>query len=127
MDRRTFIGTVAGSLLAVPRIANAQQAGKMYRIGFLNQGGEPILKPLWDAMREFGWVENQNVKSEPRYAVSKDQLELLAAELVQIKVDLIMAGGTPAAQAAKLATKTIPIVFNVGSDPVENGLVASLA
>src|SRR6202011_5658787 len=69
----------------------------------------------------------QNVKSEPRYAVSKDQLELLAAELVQIKVDLIMAGGTPAAQAAKLATKTIPIVFNVGSDPVENGLVASLA
>ena len=58
MDRRTFIGTFVGGLLAVPLIANPQQAGKMYRIGYLNQGAEPPLwMPLRDAMREFGWVE----------------------------------------------------------------------
>jgi putative ABC transport system substrate-binding protein len=127
MDRRTFIGTFAGSLLAVPHIANAQQANKIYRIGLLTVGIGPLQTPFWDAMREFGWVEGQNVKIEPRYAVSDDQLPARAAELVQIKVDLIMASGTPAAQAAKLATKTIPIVFAVASDPVKNGLVASLA
>lgn len=127
MDRRTFIGTFAGSLLAVPLIANAEQATKMYRIGLLKHGTQPIQKPFWDAMRDFGWVENQNVKIEARYAVSEDQLPVLAAELVRLKVDLILTQGTPATRAAKQATNTIPIVFTVGNDPVQAGLVANLA
>jgi ABC-type uncharacterized transport system substrate-binding protein len=127
MDRRTFISTFAGTLLAVPLIANAQQAIKVYRIGFLKQGTEPIQKPFWDAMREFGWVENQNVQIEARYAASEDQLPVLVAELVQLKVDLILTQGTPATRAAKQATNTIPILFAVGGDPVETGLVANLA
>ncbi len=127
MHRRAFIGTFAGSILAVQLIANAQQATKMYRLGFLKHGIEPLQKPFWDAMRTLGWVENQNVKIEARYAVSEDQLPVLAAELVQLKVDLILTQGTPATRAAKQATNAIPVVFSVGSDPVASGLVANLA
>jgi putative tryptophan/tyrosine transport system substrate-binding protein len=127
MERRAFIGTFAGSLLAVSLSANAQQAIKMYRIGLLKHGTEPIQKPFWDAMRDFGWIQNQNVKIEARYADSEDQLPVLAAELVRLKVDLILTQGTPATRAAKQATNTIPIVFSVGGDPVEAGLVANLA
>ena len=78
-------------------------------------------------MRNLGWVEAQNVKIEPRYADREDRLPALAAELVRIKVDIIMTNGTPATRAAREATKTIPIAFVLGSDPVENGFVASMA
>jgi len=127
MDRRTFIRTFSAGLSAVPLIGNAQQPPAMYRIGFLSEGAAPNLKPFWDAMREFGWVENENVSLEARYAATTDQLPVFAAELVRRKVDLIVVWGTRATRAAKQATGTIPIVFVVGSDPVEEGLVASLA
>ena len=127
MDRRTFFGTLVGSFVAVPFLANAQQAIKIYRIGFLARGTGPIPKPFWDAMRGFGWVENQNVKIEARYAVSDDQFPALAAELVRLQVDLILTGGTPATRAAKQATDTIPVVFALASDPVDGGLITSMA
>ena len=127
MDRRTFIGTFAGGFVTVPLFANAQETLKVFRIGLLKHGIEPIQKPFWDAMRDLGWVENQNVKIEARYAVSEDQLPILAAELVRLKVDLILTQGTSATRAAKQATTTIPIVFTVGSDPVQGGLIANLA
>ncbi len=78
-------------------------------------------------MREFAWVERENVRVEARYAERDDQLPALAAELVRLDVDLIMTRGTPATQAAKRATNSIPIVFTLGGDPVERGLVANLA
>jgi putative ABC transport system substrate-binding protein len=99
----------------------------MYRIGSLRWGADPNLGPLADAMRELGWVEGQNFTIVKRYADGPDQLPALAAELVRMKVDLILTGGTVPTQAAKEATKTIPIVFNLGDDPVVSGLVASFA
>ncbi len=115
------------SLVLAPLAAEAQSAGKVYRIGSLTWGTDPNLIPLADAMRELGWIEGQNFKIERRYADRDDQLPALAAELVRLKVDLIFTSGTGATQAAKEATKTIPIVFSVGDDPVTSGLVASFA
>jgi putative ABC transport system substrate-binding protein len=80
-----------------------------------------------DALRALGWVEGQNLAIEVRRASSRGQLPALAAELVRLKVDLILTGGTLTTQAAKEATMSIPIVFNLGDDPVETGLVASFA
>jgi len=118
---------VALSLVLVPLGAEGQQAGKVYRIGALSDGANPASAPLADAMRELGWVEGQNFMIERRNAEAREQLPALAAELVRLKVDLIFAFGTLAAQAAKDATKTIPIVFRLGDDPVATGLVASFA
>ena len=115
------------SLNLAPLAAQAQPAGKVYRIGALREGPEPLSRPFADAMREVGWVEGQNLKIERRNADRRDQLPALAAELVRLKVDLILATGTPATRAAKEATKTIPIVFILAADPVETGLVASFA
>src|SRR5512134_528115 len=127
MDRRTFIGSVVGGFFALPSAPKAQQAGKVYRIGWLREGTLQIPKSFWDAMRESGWIEGKNVTVEPRYASTVDQLPALARELVQLKVDLIMTDGTPATQTAKGASATIPIVFTIGADPVERGFVTSWA
>jgi len=118
---------LAVGLVLAPLAAGAQQAGKVYRIGALSDGANPASAPLADAMRELGWVEGQNFMIERRNAEAREQLPALAAELVRLKVDLIFAFGTLAAQAAKDATKTIPIVFRLGEDPVATGLVASFA
>jgi putative ABC transport system substrate-binding protein len=132
MDRRAFLGTLAGGLLAAPLAAEAQQAGKVYRIGLLDfSAPDPARQAWWTAlrqqMRQLGYVEGQNVSFEPRWAQGDtDRLPKLAAELVGLKVDLIVTGGTSAAIAAKRATSTIPIVMATGSDPVAVGLVASL-
>jgi putative ABC transport system substrate-binding protein len=93
----------------------------------LSEGPHPFSKPLADALREFGWVEGKNLLFERRSADRESQLPSLAGELVWLTVDLILTNGTRAARAAKEATKAIPIVFNLGEDPVANGLVASLA
>jgi putative tryptophan/tyrosine transport system substrate-binding protein len=114
-------------LILAPLTAEAQQAGKVYRIGALSDGPNPASAPLAHAMRELGWVAGQNFMIEQRNAEAREQLSELAAELVRLKVDLIFAFGTLAAQAAKDATKTIPIVFRLGDDPVATGLVASFA
>ena len=78
-------------------------------------------------MRELGWVEGKNLTIERRNADRREQLPALAAELVRLNGDLILTGGTAVTKAAKDATKTIPIVFNLGDDPVTSGLVASFA
>ena len=132
MERRTFIASMTGGLLAAPRVAEAQPAGRVYRIGLLDYSArDPARQAWWNAfrlrMRELGYVEGQNVTFEPRWAQGEDnQLPKLAAELVGLKVDVIVTGGTNAALAAKRATATIPIVTATGSDLVAVGLVASL-
>ena len=132
MDRRTFLGTLTGGLLAAPLAAHAQQASKVYRIGYLSHFGCPIrpeyIGPFRQGLRELGYVEGQNLIIECRGAPgAADRLPGLAAELVRLKVDVLVAGGTASALAAKQATKTIPIVMVYVGDPVGSGLVTSLA
>src|SRR5712692_9916380 len=131
MHRRAFLGTVAGGLLAAPLAVEAQQAAKVARIGFLalNLAPNPHLREAFrQGLRDLGYVEGRNVEIEYRDAEGKDErLPALAAELVALKVDVILAGGTPQALAAKQATRTLPIVFAGVSDPVTDGFVTSLA
>ena len=123
------------SLLAVPLAAEAQQAAKVYRIGLLG-GSPPTAREasarLWEGffqgLRELGYVEGQNIVVEGRwYGERTERLPALAAELVRLKVDVIVAGAAPAPEAAQRATSTIPIVMASHPDPVGSGLVASLA
>jgi putative tryptophan/tyrosine transport system substrate-binding protein len=134
MERRAFLGGLAGSLLAAPLAAQAQQAAKVYRIGIL--GNVPLTDPggarLWEVfiqgLRDLGYVEDRNLMIEYRSAEGKpERLPALAAELVGLKVDVIVAPNTPAALAAKQATRILPIVFIGAGDPVTSGLVTSLA
>ena len=123
---------VAALVLAVAVIAEAQQAKKVPRIGILPPGPISERVHLWDAfrqgLRELGYVEGQNFTLVfPSGEVKPERLPHLAAELVSLKVDVIVAAATVAVQAAKEATKTIPIVTPITTDPVETGLVASLA
>ncbi len=127
MMRVLSLFTLILALLAAPLVAEGQPEGKVYRIGELREGPSLPPKPFADAMRELGWIEGQHFKVERRNADRRDRLPALAAELVRLKVDLILTGGTPATRAAKEATNTIPIVFSVADDPVASGLVASLA
>jgi ABC-type uncharacterized transport system substrate-binding protein len=132
MDRRAFFGTLAGGLLAIPLAAQAQQAAKIARIGYL---GTTLAAyppnpqdPFRQGLRDLGYVEGRNLVIEYRSAEGKyERLPALAAELVALKVDVIVAGGTPATLAAVQATRTLPIVFIGTADPVTSGLVASLA
>jgi len=119
-------------LLTAPLAAEAQQAGRVPRIGFLATGSHSDMSPRLDAfrqgLRELGWVEGQNIVIDYRSAEGKlDRLPDLAAELVRLKVDIIVAVPTPAAAAAKNAIETIPIVMIGVGDPVGTGLIASLA
>jgi putative tryptophan/tyrosine transport system substrate-binding protein len=110
-----------------------QQPAKVPRIGFLavgsREGRKFLIGGLLEGLREHGYVEGQNIHIEYRFSEDRDErLPELAAELVALKVDLIVASGTPASFAAKRATSTIPLVMGgVAADPVETGLVASLA
>jgi putative ABC transport system substrate-binding protein len=119
--------TFAVALLDAPLPGWAQPPGRVYRLGELREGPSLPPKPFADAMRELGWIEGQHFTLERRNADRRDQLPALAAELVRLKVDLILTGGTPATRAAKEATSTIPIVFSVADDPVGSGLVTSFA
>ena len=130
MNRRTFIGTFAGGLLAAPITVEAQPA-RVFRIGVLSPG-YPGLSLLLDVfrqgLREFGYVENQNLVIEYRSAEGNvERLPALAAEVGSLNVDVIVAFNTPAALAAQRATSTLPIVFIAAGDPVTTRLVASLA
>jgi ABC-type uncharacterized transport system substrate-binding protein len=113
-------------------VADAQQTGKIFRIGFLDpstaSGMAGLSETFRQEMRKLGWIEGKNIAIEYRFAEQKlDRLPQLAAELVHLKVDLIVVSGTPPAVAAKKATTTIPIVMAASADPVGAGLVASLA
>jgi putative tryptophan/tyrosine transport system substrate-binding protein len=133
MKRREFITLLGGTAIGWPLAVRAQQpAGKVHRIGYL-QGGSSSTRPLLiegfrQGLRELGWVEGQNIVIDYRFAEGRfDRLPDLAAELVRLNVDIIVAGPTPAAVAAKNATETIPVVMINAGDPVALGLIASLA
>jgi putative ABC transport system substrate-binding protein len=130
MRRRDFIQAITGSAVVWPLVARAQQAGKKYVVGRFGAGSaaEPIINVLTEALRELGWVEGENVVFERRFAENQlERLPEMAADLVRLKVDVIVAGGTLAPLAAKRATSTIPIVMSVAGDPLGSGLVDSLA
>ena len=124
---------VAVVLLVLGVIADAQQPKKVPRIGYLSSSDPASDSPRFEAirlaLRDLGYIQEQNIASEYRYAEGKlDRLPDLAAELVRLKVDIIVVGGDIPTRAAKKATKTIPIVImGTGSDPVAAGLVESLA
>ena len=131
MDRREFLGALAGSLLAA-QAAEAQSAGKAYRIGMLERTPAAVnaanLDGFRQGLRDLGYVEGKNLVIEYRSADGHDErFSTLAAELVRLKADLILTRGTPAALAAKNATVTIPVVILGVGDPVGQGVVASLA
>jgi putative tryptophan/tyrosine transport system substrate-binding protein len=132
MDRRTFLASTGAVLLAAPLAAEAQQAGKVYRIGVLENAPMVLNAANLDAfrkgLREVGYVEGQNLVIEYRSADGRaDRFPDLAHELVRLKVDLILTRGTPAVTAAKNATRTIPIVMTASGDPLGLGLVSGLA
>jgi putative ABC transport system substrate-binding protein len=119
-------------LVAFCSSAEGQQAGKIFRIGFLDSSTSSGSAVLLDAFRQelskLGWIEGKNIAIEYRFAEQKpERLPKLAADLARLKVDLIVVSGTPPALAAKNATTAIPIVMTNGGDPAGLGLVASLA
>jgi putative ABC transport system substrate-binding protein len=128
MHRRAFIGTLAGGLLAAPLAAGAQQAGKVYRVGFLGGTTVPeLVEALRQGLRELSWTEGQNFLIEYRSVDSKlEKVSEVAAELVRRNVDIILVAGT-ALPYVKQATGNVPVVFVTADDPVSAGYVASLA
>jgi putative ABC transport system substrate-binding protein len=129
MRRREFI-TLVGGAASWPLAARAQQARKAHTIGFLSpaMAGSPYSTVLFNTLRELGWVEGQNIAIERRYAGNRiERLPELAAELVHLNVEVIVATGTLGPLAAKRATSTIPIVMTAAGDPLGSGLIAHLA
>jgi putative ABC transport system substrate-binding protein len=135
IQNRKWVGIVALIIAfeVCGAVATAQQPRKVHRIGYLSQldlaGESTRSEPIRLALRELGYIEGQNIAIEYRYADGKlDRLPELAAELVRLKVDVIVTGGDIPVRAVKNATKTIPIVMSGrGIDPVEAGFVESLA
>jgi len=127
MRRREFITLAGGTVAAWPLAARAQQPGKLPTIGVLGGGSQAAwihwLAALVQRLHELGWIENRTVAFEYRWTEGRSAAE----ELIRLKVDVIIPLGTPAIVAAKQATTVIPIVFPLASDPVGDGLVASLA
>ena len=128
-DRRAFIVTLAGGLLAAPLAAEAQPPqAKIARIGLLGDVPRFLDEPFRHGLRELGYIEGQNIVIEHRAPEWKyERLPGLAVELVRLQVDVIVAASPAATKAAKQATSSIPIVFTVSGDPVADGFVASLA
>jgi putative ABC transport system substrate-binding protein len=130
MDRRAFIGIVGGSFVAVPLDVGAQQTEKVRRIGFLSAAipDPPVVDGFRQGLREHGYTESQNLLVEWRFAEGRDdRLPDFAAELVRLKVEVVVTVTTPAVLAIKKATAAIPIVFTLVSDPVALGVVSNLA
>src|SRR5882762_3937280 len=132
MERRTFVALVSGGLLAAPFVAEAQPAGKVYRIAYLGNSSAALESELVAAfrqgLRDLNYVEGQNIAIEYRWAEGRyDRFPGFVAEAVQSKVDVIVTAGTPAILAAKEGTRTIPIVMAVIGDPIAAGVVPSLA
>jgi putative ABC transport system substrate-binding protein len=134
MDRRVFLITLAAGVLAVPRGSLAQQQSKVVRIGFLYYGSRQSsldsgrYNAFVQGMRELGYVEGTNFVIEARFADgNNERLPALAAELVRLKVDVIVATGAPTYRALHHATTTIPVVLTLTTDPVSDGYAASMA
>jgi putative ABC transport system substrate-binding protein len=132
LKRRDFIALLAGGVAVWPLAARAQPSGKVYQIGFLGVASHAEYRRLVDALhaglRKFGYEEGKNLVVHYRWAESRyDRLPELAADLVKLKIDVIITHSTPGSRAAKQATSAIPIVMAAVGDPVDAGLVASLA
>ena len=133
MRRRDFITLLGGAATAWPLAAGAQPSGKMYRIGFLGVTSYAEYEgrrvdALLAGLRQLGYEEGRNIVIHYRWAESRyDRLPELATELVKLDVDVLVTHTTPGSRAAKQATSTIPIVMAAVGDPVDGGLVASLA
>ncbi len=132
MHRRTFASFAPAGLIGMALGATAQQAAKVWRVGFIGGGPRPndgaVPAPLRNALQALGYVEGKDIVYEGRWGEARNErLPGLAAELVSQKVDAIVTAGGPSAAAAKQATPTIPIVVIYAGDTVETGLVASLA
>ena len=132
MTKKIILLALYSLLLAPCSAVEAQEAGKIFRIAYLDPGNASGSAVLVDAfrqeLRKLGWIEGKNIAIEYRFAEQKNErLSELAADLVRLKVDLIVTAGTPPALAAKSATTTIPIVMATTGDPVGAGLIASLA
>ena len=135
MNRKIICFALSAMLFALCVSADAQQPNKVPRIGFLSGRGNPTptapdpnTEAFRQGLRDLGYIDGQNILVEYRYAGGKlDRIPSLVAELVQLKVDVFISGTLPAIRAAKEATKTIPIVMVTAQNPVETGLVDSLA
>ncbi len=131
IDRRSFVVTLAGGFLAAPLLGEAQPTGKVWRIGFVEAGSASVNRHFLDAFRqglaELGYVEGQQIAIEDRWADGRaDAFPGLLAEVIRLKVDIIVVSSGNGGMAAKRATTTIPTVFFV-DDPVRLGLAASFA
>jgi putative tryptophan/tyrosine transport system substrate-binding protein len=133
MAIKPIVVLLIGLTLASVRVVEAQQAGKVPRIGYLDSTGDPktpqpSVEAFRQGLRDLGYIEGKNILVEYRYAAGMtDRMPSLVAELVQLKVDVVVVSALPAIRAAKQATKTIPIVMVTTQDPVATGLVDSLA
>src|SRR5262249_13125435 len=132
MKKKITVLTLYAMLFSLCSSANAQQTGKVPRIGFLDSGtasGSAVIVEVFrQELSKLGWTEGKNITIEYRYAEQEgERLPELAADLVRLEVDLIVTAGNPSAAAAKKATIAIPIVMASAADPVGAGLVASLA
>jgi putative tryptophan/tyrosine transport system substrate-binding protein len=132
MGKNTIIGLLVGLVLTSIRFAEGQQAKKVPQVGMLMPVSSTVaarnIEAFRQGLRERGYVDGQNIALDSRFADGRvEPLPTLAAELVRLNVDVIVTWGTPAIQAAKKATTTIPIVMAAATDPVETGLIASLA
>ncbi len=133
MSKKILLSAVATFILASFHLAQAQQAKKVPRIGYLSGRGDPstpdpLVEAFRQGLRDLGYIEGKNILVEYRYAEGKlDRIPSLVAELVQLKVDVLVSSTLPAIRAAKQTTKTIPIVMLTNVDPVATGIVDSLA
>ena len=132
MNRRAFLSTLSGGLLAAPLAVEGQQPARMVKIGYLEFGsaapGTPRFEAFRRGLRELGWIEGKSIAIVVRAAEgNENRLPEFTVDLVKLKVDLIFASSTPAALAAKQVATTTPIVIGFVADPVGSGLVASLA
>jgi putative ABC transport system substrate-binding protein len=130
MRRRDFITLIVGAATGWPLAAHTEQSTGVARIGYLGLGSASALssrvEALRSGLRDLGWIEGKNLAFEFRWTDNVDQLPGLAAELVRMKVDVIFASSSTLVEAARQATKTIPIVFATHADPIGTGHVASL-
>lgn len=132
MHRRSFVGGIAGAIALGPRLAGAQKAARLHRVGFMLGATAESVKSLYDALndglRDRGYVEGRNLILEARYGGGRmERLPELAAELVRLRVEVIVTGTNIHVAAARSATKTLPIVMVFTADPVAAGFVESLA
>ena len=132
MKKKIPVVTLCILLFALCVPVSAQQAGKVFRMGFLDagtaSGSAVMVNEFWQELSKLGWIEGKNISMEYRFAEQKfERLPELAAELVRLKVDLILATAGPVVLAAKAATTAIPIVMTNAGDPVGEGMVTSLA